>query len=758
MVAFVLGAVPFLLALQATQPSSASIVGTVRDAETGGPLAGATVVLPELDRLVVTGADGRYLLRHVAAGPQHVAVRFIGHAPRTLHALVPPAGQVEINVSLVALPHRLAALEVRTPIAVRGLDSDGSTVFPDRAASIAAVVNHPLAAEPDVFQALSGGEVQQRPETPEGMHIRGGESDQTSYLLDGVPVFSPYHAAGVSSAWNPDAIAELHIAAAAPSPTYPHALSGTVAGTTRTPGSAFRTQGAVSTTQARLTADGPLGVAGAGYLISARSGMPGLLAKANEPSYLKGETRDWLGTLEAPAASGRLRFLMYDNANELDAAASAQTLDGPAPAARRHVFSWRSRSLGAQWRGTFAGTSIDVRSWRATGRAAAEWVAPASPVEVTSSRVDEGGLVSLDFGSDGARTVVGLRLERSGTSYRVRSDSAADPDWRLGARTMVTTAFAEHQRALGTRTTMRTAISLASMGGSVRTGPRAEVGWRPIDQVRLSGSYSRSHQFTQSLRNAESVVGSVFPADLPIGAGAPGIPVARSDLGVLAGEYQPGAGLRIGIQAYDRVSRGLLLVAPRDGDPFSTGDFVVGSGRAHGLSADASLSRAHYALLASYGMQTVKLQYGDSSYVPDHGATHVLEGGVIVFPTPTFSMRVGGTGALRRRGTPVNGGFEWESCNLLDRGCEFGGSPNQTGESLGASRLPPYWRVDVGFRKHWHLEVGERDALVALFGSVTNILSRKNILTYSAPRFPANPAAIEMRPLAPLVLGLDWRF
>ena len=130
--------------------------------------------------------------------------------------------------------------------------------------------------------------------------------------------------------------------------------------------------------------------------------------------------------------------------------------------------------------------------------------------------------------------------------------------------------------------TMRTALSLASMGGSIRTGPRAEVGWRPIDEVRLWGSYSRSHQFTQSLRNAESVVGSVFPADLPIGAGAPGIPVARSDLGVLAGEYQPGAGLRIGIQAYDRVSRGLLLVAPRDGDPFSTGDFVVGSGRATG--------------------------------------------------------------------------------------------------------------------------------------------------------------------------------
>lgn len=227
---------------------------------------------------------------------------------------------------------------------------------------------------------------------------------------------------------------------------------------------------------------------------------------------------------------------------------------------------------------------------------------------------------------------------------------------------------------------------------------------------------------------------------------------------MIATEYRPAAGVRLGIQAYNRVSRGLLLVAPRDGEPFSTGDFAIGSGVARGLSADASLSSARYGLLASYGMQTVRLRYGDSSYVPDHGATHVLEGGVILFPTPTFSMRVGGTGALRRRGTPLNGGFEWESCNLLDRGCEFGGSPSQAGTSLGASRLPPYWRVDVGFRKHWHLEVGGRDALLALFGSVTNILSRKNILTYAEARFPATPLAIEMRPLAPLVVGLDWRF
>ncbi len=65
--------------------------------------------------------------------------------------------------------------------------------------SLAAVRDHPLLAEPDVLQAPGGGEVALRPEAPSGIHVRGGASDQVAYLLDGIPVFSPYHAAGTSA-------------------------------------------------------------------------------------------------------------------------------------------------------------------------------------------------------------------------------------------------------------------------------------------------------------------------------------------------------------------------------------------------------------------------------------------------------------------------------------------------------------------------------------------------------------------------------
>ena len=206
--------------------------------------------------------------------------------------------------------------------------------------------------------------------------------------------------------------------------------------------------------------------------------------------------------------------------------------------------------------------------------------------------------------------------------------------------------------------------------------------------MTVSGSYVRRYQFAQSLRNPESIVGSIFPADLYLGAGIPGVPVGRSDQGVIAAEYRPAVGMRLGIQGYARRLDGLLLVAPRAGEPFSTGDFATGSGVSRGVSLDAALTSSRLGLLASYGLQHVRLDGGGISYVPDHGATHLLEAGVIVFPSATSSLRLGVTSELGRRTTTASGGLEWEACNLLDRGCEFGGSPQYGGETLGGTALP----------------------------------------------------------------------
>lgn len=746
-----LGAVTVLLAVQTT------IVGTVRDGDTGAPLAGAVVVLSDLDRAAVTDAAGRYALRQVPAGPHHLTVRFMGYAPRSLHALVPGDGQLEIHVSLRPLPARLPTVEVRAPVPVRGLDDGDSIAFPDRASSMAAVWNHPLLAEPDALQALAGGEVVVRPESPSGVHIRGAASDHTAYLLDGIPVFSPYHAAGVFSAWNPDALSGVQLSSA-PSLAHPHTLSGAVEAVTRAPGEHARAQGGVSTTQARLTADGPLGVAAAGYLVSLRSGFPGILAPRKEASYLRGEIGDWLAKLEAPLSGGRARFLAYDSENEINTVAAVQAEGGMPGDDHRNVFAWHSQSAGAAWSRRFSTASVSILAWRASGDASSEWTVDATRIDMTSARRDEGVQATVERRSHGPTTLAGIRLERSTTSYRVDSDGGVGPSWRVSARTPVATAFAQHARSVGNRIDLELGASVGTTAGHVYPGPRVQLRWNPSDQFALAGSYVRTHQFAQSLRNAASVVGNIFPPDLHVGAGGAGIPVARSDQGVIAAGYRPSAGVRLGVQAYERRFDGLLHVPPRDGGPFTTGAFAVGSGASRGMSFDAALSAARYGVLASYGLQRVRLAYGDSSYVPDYAATHLLEGGVIVFPTTTSSIRLGATAAVGRRTTTVAGGLEWEACNLLDQGCEFSGSPRNDGEPLGATRLPPYLRVDLGIRKHWHVGVGERDVLIAAFGTVTNVFGRSNVLTYARNPSTGEIAQIGMRPLAPLVVGLDWRF
>jgi len=401
-----LSAVKTLLVMQAMQ---GTVVGRVWDAETAEPICGAAITLSDLDRGTGTDETGRYVLRQVPAGEHQLTVHFIGYAERSLHALVPQNGQLEIDVWLLPHPVRIHTIDVRAPVVVSGLDNGTTAAFPDREISAAAMRNDPQLTEPDAFEALGGGEVSLRPETPSGINIRGGASDQTAYLLDGIPIFNPYHSGGVSSGWNPDALSKLRLASTAPLPAYPNTLSGAIEAVTREPEDHVHAQGSVSTTQSRITSDGPLGAAGAGYLVSVRSGLPDGIAKT-EPTYLRGETGDWLAKLEVPALGGRIQFLGYGNENDLNTAAAVAPQDGVAHDPRRNTFEWTSRSLGAQWKRVFSSTAVRVLGWRADTDAGSAWASHAGPVDMGAARRDKGLLLAVQHHSARASSRAGHRI------------------------------------------------------------------------------------------------------------------------------------------------------------------------------------------------------------------------------------------------------------------------------------------------------------------------------------------------------------
>ncbi|HEX6669958.1 MAG TPA: TonB-dependent receptor [Gemmatimonadales bacterium] len=750
-----LGALTVVLA-QAGPPA---VAGTIRDGESGAPLPGAVVTLTDADRTAVTDSEGRYRVSAVLPGPQHLAVKRIGYEPRTVHALVPGQDVLRLDLSLRPLPLRLRPIVVHSGVPIRGLEGIEPSAPLDRSITAASLRNHPMLAEPDGFLALSGGDVWVAPEAPSGLHLRGGAADHTAYQLDGVPVFSPYHAAGTFSAWNPDALERVEVQSVSPTLVPADALAGTVAGLTRAPGTQVRAYGTLSTSHARFTLHGPLGSSGAGFLLSYRTGFPGIIAPERDASYLRGHTGDLLAKVETPALQGRLRLILYNSGNRLDAAAAAET-PGPARSPPRNAYEWDGRSVGATWtRALGGGREVRIQAWNARGEAEAEWSGgSAGRRALEADREDQGVLATAERASQGRRTGLGVRVQRSRTAYRVAAAGGTGVGTSLDSRIPLASLFARHQESLPAGLTVAAALTATAAAGDLHLAPRAELRMRAASILSFSGSYTRAHQFAQSLRNPESVSGGIFPADLFLGIGAPGVPVARSDRVALAADLRPLPGVRFGAQAYVAGFDGLVLVAPRTGEPFATDGFALGRGSSRGVSVELAVSGARYGISASYGLQRVRTTYGDSSYVPGHGTGHLVELGMIVFPTPTASVRLGLTGARGRRGTGLLGAFEWESCNLLDQGCEFAGTPTHDSRHPGGTPLPDYLRLDLGVRKHWHLELGGQDIELGLFGTVTNLFGHRNVLAIATDPATGERSAIEMRPLAPLVVGLDWRF
>jgi len=89
-----------LLPVPAAAQSTGTVMGTVVDAETGDPLPGVNVVLPDLERGAATGPDGQFILRDVPAGTLRLAARFVGYATAIRTVEADPGRTIRIRIRL----------------------------------------------------------------------------------------------------------------------------------------------------------------------------------------------------------------------------------------------------------------------------------------------------------------------------------------------------------------------------------------------------------------------------------------------------------------------------------------------------------------------------------------------------------------------------------------------------------------------------------------------------------------------------------
>ncbi len=563
----------------AAQTPTAEVAGTVIDADSGRPVSGVLVTLPELERGAITDALGHYALGGVPTGPRHLVAQSIGYEPCRLHALVPRTGRLVIDISLAPRPIPLAPLTVHAPIE---LPTAGRVHLSDREASIAAIEAHPLMNEPDVFGGLAAGEASLTQESPAGLFLRGGAADQTAYVLDGIPILSPFHAGGMGSAWNPDAVSRLRLREEGCGLDAPLSLAGAVEGHTRSLPGSFGARGGASTTQARITADLPTAREQTSLLVSARWGLPDLLPGAQQSTYLRGQTGDRLFTLDLPLAQGELHLLGYGSDNELRSVAGVprpEIFSGRSP---RNHFEWESSSLGASWARRIGARELRVIGWSALAQAGSSWIGDTGDLDLGSERRELGLLASMKSSNERGGSELALRAEMLRTGYHTDGDSLGA--FRARGRLPLLSAYAARKASLspslsfesGSAPRTSSAGPLVGGGEAAATGgPNRKTGSRRRHEVASNRSRETAERMIYLLEGLEW-----SPGASPRPRSARARPPISGDGGRVLLEREGGAhrevGRRAALRRQDRLGAHAVAAGGDLGQEDAAGRVVAG--------------------------------------------------------------------------------------------------------------------------------------------------------------------------------------
>ncbi|HWK90540.1 MAG TPA: hypothetical protein VNP72_11195, partial [Longimicrobium sp.] len=297
-----------LLAATAQDTAWGSIRGRVSSEPSGLPVARALVEVETPRRTVAGMADstGAFSLR-VPSGSVTFRVHHLEHEPQEMTVTVPPGASVPLDVLLRYRPVRL------TPIAVSvtdpGLDSLAAA-RPD----VRLVLDHSVLDDPpppsDAGWPSPPGDDGEPAD--DALYVRGSAADLKLVLLDGAPVYAPFHMGGLIDTFEPGVLARAQLYLGGAPARYDGGLSYVMDLSTRSGNAeSHRSAGAVDLISARARGEGPLPLGGR-YLASARV-IHGATMGPLDGDGFPYDYADGLLRLDAPLGGGTLSATLFAN-------------------------------------------------------------------------------------------------------------------------------------------------------------------------------------------------------------------------------------------------------------------------------------------------------------------------------------------------------------------------------------------------------------------------------------------------------------
>ena len=198
-------------AARAQAPSRGAIEGTVRDSATGEPRASVAITIDGTRRGDLTDSVGHFLLSDLEPGSYLLHTRLISTRSVDVRAIVRAGVTTRIDIHVANAVVTLGAVRAQA----RSPERDRFELNPSIGA-ISLTKNNvssvPSLGEPDVLrtvQLLPG--VNARNDFSSGYNVRGGESDQNLILLDGYPIYNPFHLGGLFSTFLDETVGSIDL-------------------------------------------------------------------------------------------------------------------------------------------------------------------------------------------------------------------------------------------------------------------------------------------------------------------------------------------------------------------------------------------------------------------------------------------------------------------------------------------------------------------------------------------------------------------
>jgi len=734
-----------------TDSLSSALEGTVSGRFEGRsrplPFALVEALAPGYGRAAVADSLGRYTIPDLPAGEVRVRVTHAGHDPVTLTVWLPPQASTRVDLELRTVPVELPPVSVSGEHGAAPIETAGAVTDPAIAEiELEALEAMPGVGQPGLLDAVRSLPGNDPANATDVLYMRGSTTDLKLVLLNGVPVYTPFHVAGLMRSFEPSVLgrADLHVGGAPA--RYDGGLTHILDLETRKARTdRVRASGSVDFLSASAALETPLG-GRAGAIVSGRSLHD--LGRAPLGGARPYGYQDLLVSVDATPADGH-QLSLSGFWNTESVRLDYDRIPGDA--------AWSNRAGSLRYGATVGGTRFDLTAGMSGYRAdlplqpTGEPDQPPPPAVLASAAIDRVRIVA-----EASRPVAGADITAGATFDRIDAAfdaSRAGEDARGAASTATPGVFVEASGTVAPGVTLRAGVRADLFDKtSTRFAPRAALHWEVGPEALLSIAVGRYHQSTRT-PDFELERTLVQEPDLGVGA-TPLLPVASADHVVLSLDQRLAGRVRLGLEGFFKRFDG--LDATREETVRSSGiDVRVLTGGERGV------------LWLGYGLSWFWSTYDLSGRASDFAGRHLLSAGVSgsLWGPLRAEARVAYGAGLPYTSIPFRSASPGDQL-LGDGAVPDEGPTLQTLSALSAPATSPiltgleqeFLRVDLEVHAVIETHLGGRPWSIQPYLKVLNALDRRDALFYTYRAWQeADVRPLAERSLLPM-LGVAFSF